>query len=147
MWYNFSMDGFTRYMTDLLKRQRYSMREASIAAGLSDEALSTLLRRWAREGAKPRPDTLNAIAQAIGGDLNTMLRLVGYQVPETPRATVPHLAEFVERLSKLPPEQQQRIMGAYLVLLEAQEAVNRVPESRLLPEHPPHDTGHAPDPS
>jgi len=105
------MDPFTRYMTDLLKRERYSMREASIAAGLSEDAVGTLLRRWAREGAKPRPDTLNAIAQAIGGDLNTMLRLVGYQVPETPRATVPHLSEFVERLSKLPPEQQQRIMG------------------------------------
>jgi hypothetical protein len=137
-WYTFGMDPFTAYITELCDRKHFSMREASIAAGLSEDGISSMLRRW--PVGKPHPDTLNAIARAMGGDLFHMMRLAGYDVPAIPETSIPRLAEFIESVSALPPAQQAVVMDAYLLLLQAQKAANE-PQTRVLRESPPDDIG------
>jgi transcriptional regulator with XRE-family HTH domain len=69
-------EGFEKYLTDLVKGSGLSMREASIRCGLAPETVSVILRRI-RYGV-PRPETLRAIADGLGGDYETMMILAGH---------------------------------------------------------------------
>ncbi len=108
---NHDKDPFVAYIMDLLHRHNYSMREGSLASGLSDDAIGTILRRW--PNAKPRPGTLQAIAEHLGGDTVTLWQLAGIVhtadklievPPESPDiARLTHLtAELAEQVANLP---------------------------------------------
>lgn len=121
-----------RYVLDLINEQNLSLREASMKAGLAPETISQMLRRG--KTSTPRPDTLRMIADALGGDYRRMMELAGHlpSGPITPLVDVPQLRNFAERVSKLPPERQRRIMEAALLLLEIDEGGSNVPKEKIL---------------
>jgi transcriptional regulator with XRE-family HTH domain len=126
-----SPDALTDYILSLIEAKNLSMRRASQLSGLNPETIGTIIRRG-RSG-RPRPATLGAIANALDGDFYHMMKLAGYLIPPLPEYRLARFREFVERLNRLPPERQRRIMEAALVLLEAGEAAEGVTEKEILP--------------
>jgi transcriptional regulator with XRE-family HTH domain len=97
------------------------MRQASMKAGLAPETISLILRRGPE--SHPRPDTLMAIAEALGGNLTYMMRLAGH-LPPSPaeaedaelRRKVNHIIEIFEGL---PHDLQLKMADQIIVQAEA----------------------------
>jgi transcriptional regulator with XRE-family HTH domain len=66
----------SEYILELLKNQNMSMREGSMKAGLAPETISQIIRRG--KTSTPRPDTLQMLADALGGSYQRMMILAGY---------------------------------------------------------------------
>jgi len=98
------------------------LREASMKAGLAPETLSKILRRGA--SSTPRPDTIQQIADALGGDYIEMMRLAGHlETPEVealrPTETWRKLGEIGEMLSDLPSDLQGELLNSLVVQTQA----------------------------
>jgi transcriptional regulator with XRE-family HTH domain len=89
--------GFEKYLTALVKESDLSMREASLKCGLAPETISVILRRI-RYGV-PRPETLRAIAEGLGGDYETMMILAGHL--ESPAIDLDHDEDLRRDLLRL----------------------------------------------
>lgn len=109
------------YITDLLAKHNLSQREGSMKAGLAPETLSKII---GRRSSIPRPETLRAIADGLGGDFETMMILAGH-LEEPPIAPTMDQAvqQHVLRLSMLWGRVNQ--VAPNLLSWLAEQAVNQ----------------------
>lgn len=98
------MQSFGHWLQE--RRKDAGMRQSDVAkrAGVSTSYISTLERgqKHSVTGAqlRPEPDKVEAIAKAVGGDVNEALALCGYASGKT--VSRPHTAaEFIEALQSL----------------------------------------------
>lgn len=89
-----------KYITELCKRQNLSMREASRRADLGVETIGTIVRRG--QTTQPRPSTLRAIADGLGGSYLHMMRLAGHLPEEPDKARMIEANEIAEQIASLP---------------------------------------------
>ena len=108
------MSEIADYIMNLCRQQHLSMREASIKAGLSTETVGVIVRR----GNPPRPDTLRAIARALGGDYDHMMRISGH-LPPRPPSDEEFIDSDMDDLVPLWKEIKYRNRKAYKLLLDA----------------------------
>ena len=119
------------YILELCERNRLSMREASIEAGLGTETIGVIIRRG--NTTTPRPDTLRLIADALGGNYEYMMRLAGHLDPLPPqddpelRAMLDEIARLWQIIKKHQPDRIPTLarmaqMQAELVLAAARAA-------------------------
>src|SRR5690606_15057741 len=100
-----------RRLKQLMDRERYDQPRLAAAVGLTPSIAS----KWVR-GARPRYDTLVAIARVLNADLDELAHLAGYSV--TPPRERPELPEW-----EVLPEQDQAQVGALVArLAELNEA-------------------------
>ena len=126
-----AMTPFTEYVLRLCAEQNLTMREVSLRAGMPEGAISTILRRFPT--VRPRVQTLQAIANVLHADIFELMRRAGYDVPVMPEAQLHRLSDFLDRMHELPPEQQRKLMDAFLLMLEVMETVNE-PKGDVLPQ-------------
>lgn len=88
-----------KYILDLCERQGISMRAASVRAGLGTETIGQIVRR--RKRTRPRPETLQAIARALGGSYRRMMYLAGHE-EQADDAVLIEAQEIAELISSLP---------------------------------------------
>ena len=120
-----------QYILELVRGQHLSMREASMKAGLAPETISQILRRGSL--SRPRPETLEMIADALGGDYTRMMILAGHLPsprknngidPEL-RAKADELIAIWEELKKSDPESANRLMRIAILQAEMVRAAAR----------------------
>ena len=112
-------------------RLNLSWTEASRRAGVAPNTISEIVG-----GVQPGIKRITALAEFFGASPERLLRLAGRlpPEPETPLTDIPRLQQFAERVARLPPERQRRIMEAALLLLEVGESVEDVDQADILPE-------------
>lgn len=84
------------YVDELRRAQNLSWRKASYKCGLSPEALSMLVRRG--KTSTPRPSTLRAIADGLGGNYERMMMLAGHLDAPTRGETPPEVQQLVNQI-------------------------------------------------
>jgi len=117
---------FGVYIWDLCQARNWSLREASMKAGLAPETLSKILRRGA--SSTPRPDTIQQIADALGGDFVELMRLAGHiETPAVnelrPKETQRRVEEISEILSDLPVDLRDELINALAVQAETARTI------------------------
>jgi len=85
-----------RYIDELRQQQNLSWRRASYRCGLSPETLSTVVRRG--NISTPRPATLQAIADGLGGNYERMMILAGHLEPPEPVSPSPEVRAMIDHL-------------------------------------------------
>ena len=146
------MDSFDsplkEYIWSLCERERMSMREASLRAGLAPETVSMILRRG--RNITPRPDTLRLLADALGGDFMHMMTLAGHIPPRPQPDEIPpefrHKVDSIlaiwqellrtdpasaRRLSDIALSQAEMVLGAYRAAQRANEEEEETETERL----------------
>ena len=100
-----------RYIDELRQQQNLSWRKASYRCGLSPETLSMLVRRG--NLSTPRPATLQAIADGLGGNYERLMILAGHwkepgQTSPSPevRALLDHLVRVYQDIRHDPAARQ-----------------------------------------
>lgn len=83
-------------------------RELGRLAGLGDTTIERLLNR--PDPYKPAPDTLRAIARALGVHERVVLELAGYPVGSSLSDLNPRLLLYLRALQSLPPEDLQIVL-------------------------------------
>lgn len=129
------MEELIDWLNGQLARTNLSASEASERAGVARGTVSGILN-----GRIPGLEVCKALARLFNVPAETVLRLAGHlrNPPDISLADEYRIGEFIDRFQRLPPEQQRRIMDAYLMLLDAQEAVSE-PKGGILPQPPPDD--------
>ena len=123
-----------QYLVDLVGRQNLSLREASMRAGLAPDTISKILRRG--ETSTPRPQTLQLLADGLGGNFDYMMHLAGHApLPEEGAdpelvATANRLIEIWQVLRRIDPDRAQEleriaVMQAEMVLAAARSRQRR----------------------
>ena len=108
-----------QYILELCQRQNLSLREASVKSNLAPETISQILRRG--RSTKPRSDTLNAIADALGGDFTQMMRLAGHLPPAPTESRLREAEEVTQVLASIPegPIRDEAIAAIRAIALDA----------------------------
>jgi transcriptional regulator with XRE-family HTH domain len=111
-----------QYIVQLCQKQNLSMREASSRSGLAPETISKILRRG--ESTRPRPQTLQAMADGLGGDFEHLMVLAGH-LPAIAEGQDPEIERKARQLQALwrevratAPEALERLMS--LAVLQAE---------------------------
>jgi len=118
------------YILNLCYENNLLMREASIRAGLGTETIGVIIRRG--KTTTPRPDTLRAIADTLGGSFEHMMQLAGH-LPEPPdptkdpelRRLADELLNIWRRVKDTDPEAMRRLERIVITQAEAFEAAVR----------------------
>lgn len=120
-----------QYIVDLCERQNLSWREASMRSNLAPETISKILRRDGR--STPRPDTLQLLADGLGGDFTKMMLLAGHLQPPPDtsgadpamKAKAAELVDLWHRIEELSPERARQIMSIAFIQAEMALAASR----------------------
>lgn len=125
-----------KYILHLTQMRHFpSLRAASLAAGLDGQTISAILRRGNKN--KPKPETLEKLARALGGDYAMMMELADHPLPAVITAEPPKLRLLVERLHELEglsPEAYNHVVDAILLWIEATRIVENATEHPLVVE-------------
>ena len=99
------------YINNLRLARNLSLRKASYTCGLSPETIRTIISRGAL--STPRPDTLQAIADGLGGNYERLMILAGHwkepgQTSPSPevRALLDHLVRVYQDIRHDPAARQ-----------------------------------------
>lgn len=112
---------FSEYLQKLIARSGKSMRQISLAAGLSHGAVGGFIR-YTRH---PHRDSCLLLAEVLGVDPNEMLQMAGYEpLPIVERSLIDpaefpsDVKAFAEKFKNIPPERRREIFDALEVLLK-----------------------------
>lgn len=109
------------YIAGLCEQRNLSMRQASMQAGLAPETISLIIRRG--PDSHPRPDTLMAIAEALGGNLTHMMTLAGHLPPSPAEIEDMELRrkvnQIIEIMEELPHDLQLKMADQIVIQAEA----------------------------
>ena len=113
------------YISELCQQRGWSMRRASMEAGLAPDAISKMLRRGE---SQPRTSTLLQLAMTLNGDYARMMRLAGHVPADEAhelgdvvfKRKVQRVAEILEAL---PEDLRYQFVESVIVQAEAARAV------------------------
>lgn len=109
-------DTLVRWLNNEMNQHGLSLRGMAKLAGTSHTTVSDVL-----SGIRPPTwDFCVKVAGALKVSPERVLRMAGHlpPAPETTLTPIPRLQSFADRLARLSPERQRKIMEAALMLLE-----------------------------
>lgn len=115
-----------RYILALLDANNFSMRRASLEAGLEASTVHKILDRDRAGTGVPTPETLERLAAALGGDYLQMMRMAGH-LPEVSAlemddaeiyAKMQRLHFLVREIAAKDPAAARRLMGLVITPFE-----------------------------
>jgi len=111
---------FSEYLQELIARSGKSMRQISLAAGLSHGAVGGFIRHFRR----PHRDSCLLLAEVLGVDPNEMLQRAGYEPMPVVERSLIDPAEFpsdvkalAAKLATLTPARRREIIEGIEFLL------------------------------
>ena len=102
-----------RWLIEACETRDLSWAEASRRAGLSQGAISAIVR-----GAQPGLEICKALAGYFGVPPEDVLRLAGHLAPARQETWPPELVALVHEVERLPPPLQRAAIKAWRAVLE-----------------------------
>jgi transcriptional regulator with XRE-family HTH domain len=113
-----------QYIVALVDSHNLSLRKASLRSGLDATTIARILQR---DGTNiPTPETLQKLADGLGGDFYRMMALAGHLPPADATdemeaelyAKFQRLQELVRQVAQRDPEEAKRLMGMVITPFE-----------------------------
>lgn len=98
-----------------LKSAGWTQQDLADHSGITRSAISKLMRGK----TKPKPETIDALANALGLDPVLLMRLAGIPLPPKDEALHPAALYIAQQLTKLPSVPQEQTISAIQSMIDA----------------------------